>query len=113
VRFPPEIDDIVGPFYDRQGALIGFERFAALKFVDDGERNDIVAVDEFENATISTVWLGWREGVDDQGRPRIFETMVLAEDSARVHGRYATEDEAVAGHAAVLDHVQSRGRRAD
>jgi hypothetical protein len=107
------VDKIVGPFYDRSGAPIGYKRFAELKFVEDGERTDIVAVTEHENATISTVWLGWPEGLDDQGRPRIFETAVFADDGARVYGRYATEEEAAVGHVAVVDRVQSKEGRAD
>lgn len=101
--FGPEIEKLMGPFHDRHGTPIDFRRFAELKFRDGGEeRTDIVAITEHDDVTISTVWLGWREGVDRHGQPRIFETLVSTADTARVHGRYATEDEAVAGHAAAV-----------
>jgi hypothetical protein len=112
VHFPPEIDDIVGPFYDRSGERIDFERFAKLKFREE-DRVDVVGLTDVEGIEISTVWLGWREGVDAQGRPRIFETAAMTDAGVRIFGRYATEEEAVAGHAAAVDQVQSREGRAD
>jgi hypothetical protein len=99
--FGPEIEKLMGPFYDRYGTPVSFGRFAELKF-RDGERVDVVALTQHDDVEISTVWLGWREGLDRHGRPRIFETVIFTEDDARVYGRYATEDEAVAGHAAAV-----------
>lgn len=99
-------EDLAGPFYDRHGAPIGFSRFAELKFrEEDEDRTDVVGLTEVGGIEISTVWLGWVEGVDAQGRPRIFETAAMTDDGVRIFGRYATEEEAVAGHEAAVNQV--------
>lgn len=49
---------------------------------------------------VSTVWLGVDHSFGDEGPPLIFETMVFGDDVKDLDGnRYATWNEAVAGHA--------------
>lgn len=57
--------------------------------------------------TVSTVWLGLDHNFGD-GPPLIFETMVFAEGSPwnEWMDRYATEEEAAAGHAEVVKAIQ-------
>lgn len=62
-----------------------------------------VASDTVDPYWVSTVWLGIDHGFDPTKPPLIFETMVFLSDStAPAHEfdvrRYATEEEAVAGH---------------
>lgn len=49
---------------------------------------------------MSTVWLGINHNFADEGPPIIFETMVFGLENADEYmQRYATEEEARAGHA--------------
>lgn len=52
---------------------------------------------------ISTVWLVLEHGDDDEGRPLIFETMTFRNTEHTrediLEARYATEEEALRGHA--------------
>lgn len=110
MNFPPNLELLPGQrFYDRHGVPIRFERFAELKFreVPEAEHTDIVAITHHGDLTISTVWLGWAEGVDSRGRPRIFETAGLGNDGVRIYGRYATEAEAALHHRLVVGHLRA------
>lgn len=82
---------------------------AAMLFGDDKYRT--VARDSVHGCLVSTVWLPCAHGRDAQGRPVIFETMVFNEDQQASDAgcwRYATEEEALAGHREVLDAVSLR-----
>ncbi len=91
-------------YFDRKGRRITSEELQRLLFQNDYKR---VAEDAVEDTLwVSTVWLGlnhawWPGGVE------IFETMVFGAGS--YHGvpdfgqrRYATEEEALAGHKEVV-----------
>lgn len=59
---------------------------------------------------VSTVWLGMDHNWSGEGKPIIFETMVFAYDedgevnfSGEYQERYATEKEALAGHAKAVE----------
>ena len=69
-----------------------------------------VAEDRVGNVWVSTVFLGLDHGWVE-GRPILFETMVFAvddEDGADLHQeRYATWDEAAAGHARIVAGLRS------
>lgn len=99
---PPFGDPFLdGLFYDRYGNPISLGRVGILKWAST-PRTDIIGLARHGDMDISTVWLGWAEGRDVQGRPLIFETAIWAGEDARVVGRYATEDEALAGHRTTL-----------
>lgn len=92
-------------WYDRQGNPISGGRAEMLLRSVDYRRigGDTVVVDG-KTLAVSTVWLGVNHNFTGDGPPLIFETMVfgdhvLAEDAC---WRYATEDGARAGHAAVV-----------
>jgi hypothetical protein len=106
VEFPPGLLD-GAPFYDRYGMPINVATFAQLKFWEE-DRSDIVAITEYGDLTVSTVWLGWSEGVDDQGRPQIFETAIFEaaifdeDKDTTVVARYATEAQAEFHHRLIV-----------
>lgn len=55
-----------------------------------------------EPVTVSTVWLGIDHNFSGDGPPLIFETMVFGGGNDGAQYRYATEAEALAGHARVV-----------
>lgn len=73
--------------------------------MDGGRR---VAYDEIFPFEISTVCLGIDHGFWAD-RPVLYETMVFEKGSSedRVCVRYCTRDEAVAGHALMVEHVKA------
>lgn len=82
-------------YYDRQGNLINRDEFARL-FSD--EKYKIVQRTEVgETTTISTVWLGIDHSLGS-GDPMIFETMIFDPEGTNDCYRYATIEEAIAGH---------------
>jgi hypothetical protein len=114
--------------YDREGKPIGLGDFAMLHEDPDYIRVGSTHVADF---WISTVWLGLDHNFLGEGPPLIFETMifdrsddrmlqereytmldgtvvryVLDDGWADLHcQRYATEDEAVKGHARTVMHM--------
>lgn len=92
-------------WYDRQGQPITSEEADPLIGDTAYKRvaGDTVVLDG-QTLAVSTVWLGVDYNFSRQGPPLIFETMIfgnhlLAEDAC---WRYATEEEALAGHARVV-----------
>ena len=84
-------------YYDRVGNKISMYDWGALKSDLEYCR---VGFDTLEDGTtVSTVWLGLEHGVDDDGKPLIFETMSFDStgnsDKCR---RYHSEEEAKKGH---------------
>ena len=93
-----------GLYYDRQGnEITDTEEWTRLHGDIDYKR---VAFDELPNGrTVSTVWLGVNHNFSGVGPPIIFETMVFAEPGSYRdldEMRYATEADAIAGHAAMV-----------
>jgi hypothetical protein len=58
-----------------------------------------VRLTEQDEVTVSTVFLGLDHGWNDNKPPVLFETMVFINESGGDMERYATWDEAEAGHA--------------
>ena len=89
--------------YDRDGHEITFEEARSL--FGNFEYKVIDQTTLPGGVWVSTVWLGLDHGFGESARPLIFETMVfpstynLLEVDCR---RYATEDEARAGHAEMV-----------
>lgn len=69
-----------------------------------------VARDKVGDVTISTVFLGLDHSFDESGPPILFETMVFGGPLDEEQVRYATWDEAVAGHAAMVQRVKEAGK---
>jgi hypothetical protein len=93
---------------DRQGNSISAEEWGVIHSTDK-----IVAQEQIGGCMISTVWLGINHNWGD-GPPLIFETMVFPlKDSGKWNleplymDRYATEEEARAGHATVVEMFKS------
>lgn len=95
--------------YDRAGRPITMEQWAELRREDSYKR---VAETTVGDSWVSTVWLGldhgWRSA-----RPIIFETMVFRGPLDQEQERYSTEEEALAGHYAMVkraaDAAQAEG----
>jgi hypothetical protein len=83
--------------YDWQGNEISLEQWAKL-FGDERHIGDT----DVGNVRISTVWLG----IDYRFPPLIFETMIFGGDLNEYQERYATEQEARAGHERAVELVK-------
>ena len=93
--------------YDRDGSPITFEQWARLRWTDDEPDAwrtgyERIALDHVGDVSVSTVWLGLDHGHGLTSAPLIFETMVFGGPFDEQCWRYATEDEARAGHANVV-----------
>jgi hypothetical protein len=91
-------------FFDRAGQSIDMmDWVASMK----NPANKRVAEDTVSGYWVSTVWLGMDYSLGD-GPPLIFETMVFPQKEGETNWydeyceRYATEEEALAGHADVV-----------
>jgi hypothetical protein len=106
--FDPFWDDVdpVRGHYDRNGEAISFRTWCRLcEHVPDYRR---VAADTIGPYWVSTVWLGIDHGLrlPGWGELAIFETMVFkGEESDLDCRRYATEEDALVGHAEVVNEV--------
>lgn len=94
---------MVNGYFDRDGKPLSLDRVAS-KMEDPGYR--VLAIEKVGGYRASTVWLGLDHrlpGLGD-GAPLIFETTVFEGDGFhdRYCDRYATEEQALAGHAAVV-----------
>jgi len=95
-----------GLYYDRAGnPVASLTDFLGMRpFIDDCR----VALDAVGDVEISTVWLGidhsYQAGV---GRPLIFETMIFGGTHDGEQRRYATEEEALAGHVETVERIRS------
>lgn len=89
-----------GLYYDREGKPIPLPQWGFLVGTDYGRvGNDMVG-----DVRVSTVWLGLDHSID--GPPIIFETMVFGGPLDGERWRYATEAEALEGHAAAVRAVR-------
>jgi hypothetical protein len=68
-----------------------------------------VAEDYVGPYRVSTVFLGIDHGFDPEGPPILFETMVFCKGfDEEIQKRYATWDEAIAGHQTIIRELESR-----
>jgi hypothetical protein len=88
-----------GMFYDRAGNDIDWERWQELW----ADRH--MLADEIGASRVSTIYTGLSAGIGPV--PMIFETMVFGGKLDGRICRWATEDSALAGHAAVVDLVRA------
>ena len=106
-------------FLDRQGNPISEAEWARLRRGTNGERNReniVVKQEHVGTYFVSTVWLGINHQYGE-GQPLIFETMVFDDRKEFGHEdvymeRYATEAEAVAGHAIAVEWARTEGEQA-
>jgi hypothetical protein len=91
-------------FFDRKGLPMTLEEWSSA-FEDFKARQ--VANDELCGHTVSTVWLGIDHGFGLSAKPLIFESMVFRGEESLECQRYATEDEARAGHVALVAEVKA------
>lgn len=66
-----------------------------------------VAVSNIHGSKVSTVFLGLDHSFDG-GAPLLFETLVFGGDLDGEMDRYGTWDEAVAGHAAMMERIKNQ-----
>lgn len=90
-------------WFDRQGRPITVAEADRLLTQPGYKR---VARDEIDGILVSTVWLGLDHSFGHEG-PLIFETMIFENGPLNeTCWRYATEEQAVAGHQAAIRHVR-------
>lgn len=85
-------------FYNRAAEPITFRQYGELHKKDD---YTIIARTEYNDIAVSTVWQGHDHSLGLSGPPIIFETMIFGGLRSHEYWRYATEDQAKAGHAEV------------
>lgn len=94
-------------FYDKDGNPISIEELEPLH-ADYNYRQ--IGRDHIGQILVSTVWLGVNHNFSRSGPPLIFETVVFnAPEESMLDDyceRYATEEEAKAGHARVVEMVR-------
>lgn len=76
------------------------------------ETNYQIATDEIGRVRVLTTFFGLDIG-HVFGRPQLFETMIFGEGHPYAYARYATYDEAIAGHADALNLVRSNSNLID
>ena len=99
-------------YYDRQGNPLTSDEWA-LRFSAKRNWEDFrVALTEYGEITVSTVWLGLDYSFG-HGPPLIFETMVFGGEYDQYQERYSTEEQALAGHNATVAMVLEKEREQD
>ena len=66
-----------------------------------------VADDKIGEVRVSTVFLGIDHSFEQNGPPILFETMVFGGELNEEQDRYSTREEAIAGHAAMIERVKT------
>lgn len=89
-------------YYDRQGKPMELMEWASIFEQRDKKQ---VAHDLVGHVRVSTVWLGLNHAFGD-GPPLIFETLVFGGSLDMEMDRYSTEDQALVGHAAMVERVR-------
>ena len=90
--------------YDRKGQPMDFMEWA--KSFKNNELRRVAEDTLPDGKWVSTVWLGLNHNFSQDGPPLIFETMVFPNDGDMGEldaDRYSTEEEALAGHKAMVD----------
>lgn len=102
-------------YYNRKGEPMSQSEWEAAAFYDDGYQR-VAETTLPTGKWVSTVWLGVDHLFRAPGKPLIFETLVFPRSGSKVHGdwedldcdRYATEEEALAGHAKMVEKWSKR-----
>lgn len=88
-------------WYDRDGNPTTRETVITVN-AEEGK----VALTQVGESTVSTVWLGF-DAIDTRQPPLIYETLVFDGPLDLVAERYATEEEARAGHERMVERVRA------
>lgn len=91
-------------YYDRQGKPMTMLEWSE-KLTDLLYKR--VAFWQLDDVVVSTVWLGLNHSWLGHGPPIIFETMVFGTTMNETMWRYATEEQALQGHAEAVILVKS------
>ena len=91
-------------YYNRQGQPIDYIHLTS-EYEDFESRH--VGRDSQDGVVVSTVFLAIDHRFGD-GPPLIFETMIMGGKHDNDCWRYATEEEAMIGHAAAISHLFSK-----
>ena len=89
-------------YYDRQGNPIDLMAWGESLETEKRVRETTLP----DGKWISTVWLGLNHNFCSPGPPLIFETMVFPKEGEYGEldcNRYSTEEEAIAGHEAMVE----------
>lgn len=88
-------------YFDSQGKEIDVREWSLI--FEHADRQ--IALDDIENTTVDTVWMGLTRYFDDAGRPLVYETLVSGiVDEMHL---WPTQAEALAGHARVCAAVRA------
>ena len=98
--------DSIIKHYNMEGEVIPFEDW--IKLVEDPDYRKVDRTEFSENEFVSTVLLGLDHNFGGHGPPKIFETMSHENGEWVEQVRYATKEEAKAGHAVVVARVLAR-----
>lgn len=79
------------------------------RFFSDIDRRRVAHSDVYANVYVSTVFLGFDHGFDDNSPPVLFETLVFGGALSEEMIRYTTYDEALAGHHEMVARVRKEG----
>lgn len=90
-------------YYDRAGNPTDFAGWSLDSEVRELEVGTDLLMVARKPVLVSTVWTGLYAGRGPGGRPLIFETMVFRGPLDGYRMRYATEEDAKAGHAEIVD----------
>jgi len=94
---------VLGPNHEIVPATM---RAWSMMFGDESRRRVAVTDDVDKMVRVSTVFLGIDHGHGMTDQPILFETMVFGGPLDGEMDRYATWDEAIAGHAAMVEQVK-------
>ena len=92
-------------YYDKEGKPLTLEQWSQLF---EFTKYRVIASDNVNNLWVSTVWLGLDHRHFGDGPPLIFETMIFNTDDFNdvvEMDRYSTLEEAVKGHAAMVEYA--------
>lgn len=94
-------------YYDREGKQLDMWGWILLR--EMGRDYVVVGRTDVGEYTVSTVWLGLDHSFSPYGPPIIFETMIWDKDGNWLdyQERYATEEEALAGHAKAIQWMET------
>jgi len=102
-----EVERAAVPYFDRQGHPLTAEAWSQL-WSDPAYK--VLRQEEVDETVVSTAWLGINHNWSGEGPPLIFETMAFIDGRARGDidvRRYATERQALTGHAEVVAEVRA------
>jgi len=90
---------------DAGNAVLAEDLMAWARWFETAERH--TASDEIGNVHVSTIFLGLDHNFSGSGAPVLWETMVFGGTLEGKQERYTSREDALAGHAAMVERVKS------